>query len=110
VCAFAERTRLDLRRDALEDQPREEFGRRIPPLERRIVVEIAVVELREHDAQSLERRADVDDEPVVIELHALELDIDDVSRAVQVLRGTEDLSFETVRDHEVIADRDAVHR
>ena len=48
-------------------------------------------------------RADVDDEPVFVELGALELDVDHVSRAVEVLRGTEDLSFEAVRDHEVIA-------
>jgi hypothetical protein len=80
------------------------------PLERRIVVEVAIVELCEHDAQRLHCRADVDDEPILVELHALELDIDDVRRAVQVPRGTEDLSFEAVRDHEVIAHRDAVHR
>src|SRR5689334_24745463 len=88
---------------------REELGRRVPALERRVVVEVAVIQLCEHDAEELTRGGDVDDEAVVVELDALELHVDDVGRAVQVLRGSEHLSLEAVSDHEVIADRDAEH-
>ena len=63
----------------------------------------------EHLAQAVARAADVDDDAVGIELGAAKLDVDDVGRAVQLLRRAEDFAVETVRDHEVIADGDAEH-
>ena len=39
-----------------------------------------------------------------------ELDVDDIGRAVQPLRGPEHVAAKAVGDHHVIADRDAVHQ
>ncbi len=57
----------------------------------------------------LARTADVDHDAVRVEVAAPELDVDDVGRAVQPLRGAEHLSAKAVGDHHVIADGDAVH-
>src|SRR5882672_1796092 len=96
-----ERARLDLLCEPVEDHVREEFGGRVLAGEARLLVEVAVVELREHHMQDLARAADVDYDAVLVELAAPEIDVDDVSRPVQVLSGTECLPPEAVRDHEV---------
>src|SRR5262245_13599127 len=97
-------------RDAVEDDAREKLGRRIATLELEHLVEVSVVQPREHRLQHVARAADVDDDAVGVELAAPELEIDDVGGAVQALRGTERLAREAVGDHDVIADRDAVHQ
>src|SRR5690606_11361526 len=102
--ALAEIAARDPRRDALMDRLREELRRRVLAGERGLVVEIAVVQLREHRTQRFARGADVDDDAVRVERGAPELDVDDVRRAVQTLRGTERLAGEAVRDQEVVAD------
>ena len=91
------------------DHEREELRRRVAAAERGLVVEVAEVQRGEHVAQRVARAADVDDDAVGVELVAAELDVDDVGRAVQLLRGAEHLALEAVRDHEVVADRDAEH-
>src|SRR5690606_14136038 len=60
-------------------------------------------------AQHLARAADVDHEVVLVERGPSELDVDDVRRAVQPLRGAEDLALEAVSDHQMIAYGDGVH-
>ena len=77
------------RDDAVEHDPRQKLGGRVPSRERRHVVEVAVVQLGEHPAQRLGRAPDVDDDAVGIELRPPELDVDDVGGAVQPLRGPE---------------------
>src|SRR5262245_62960499 len=86
-----ELARRDLRRDALVNDEREELRGRVAALERRLVVEVAKIQRRKHGAQGVGRTADVDDDAVGVELVAAKLRIDDVCRAVQLLRGTEHL-------------------
>src|SRR5688572_1432398 len=93
----------DLRRDALVDDECQELGRRVAAAKVRLVVEVAEIQRSEHVAQCAAREPDVDDDAVGVELAAAKLDVYDVSRAVQVLRGTEHLALETVRDHEMVA-------
>ena len=52
---------------------------------------------------------DVDHDEVLVERLAFERGIDDVGRAVQLLRWSEHLAAKTVGDHDVIADRHAEH-
>ena len=53
------------------------------PLNAGDVVEIAVVQVREHRAQRFAGAADVDDDAVGVEIRAAELDVDHERRAVQ---------------------------
>src|SRR5690606_18542279 len=82
----------------------------VPTCEFLQVVEVAVVQSLEGVAQGGTRQPDVDHETVVVELLALEGSVDDVRRTVQSLRRTKDLAAETVSDHDVIADVQAVQR
>ena len=77
--------------------------------EARLVVEIAVVELRQHRAQLLARPADVDHHAVGVELRPPERRVDDVGRAVEPLGRAEALAPQAVGDHHVIADGHAEH-
>ena len=80
------------------------------PRERRLVVEVPEVQRRRAPSRStVGRAADVDDDAVGSSSRPAELDVDDVSGAVQPLRRAEDLAGEAVGDHEVVADRHAVH-
>ena len=53
--------------------------------------------------------ADVDDDVVGVERRPPERRVDDVRRAVQPLRRSEDLAAEAVGDHHVVADGHAEH-
>src|SRR6185503_17830802 len=99
----AELAGRDLRRDALVNHEREELRRRVAAAKGRLVVEVAEIQRGEHAAQRVARAAYVDDDPVGVELLAAKLDVDDVGRAVQLLRRAEHLALEAVRDHEVVA-------
>ena len=89
---------------------RQELGRGVAPRERRFLVEVAVIERGERRAQHLGRQADVNDHAVHVERRTPEFQIDDERRAVEALRGTEGLAVKTVGDHEMVADRNGVHR
>ena len=75
-------------------------------LELRHVVEIAVVQRREHRLQRLVRAADVDDDAVVVERLGDEGGVDHEGRAVQRLRRAEHGAAERMGDHDVVADFD----
>ncbi len=95
--------------DALENHAGEKLGRRIAALETRVLVEVAIVQLRKHEVQDVARSADVDDQAVGVELGAPKLDVDDVSGAVHLLGGSEHLAGKAMGDHEVVAHCDAEH-
>src|SRR2546427_5790325 len=110
AAAGAEVTAGDRGGEPIEDRAREKLGRRVLTLERRHVVEVAVVQAAEHVAQRGHRTADVDDDAVGVERRAAELHVDEIRCAVQLLRRSKDLAPEAVGNHDVLADRDAVHR
>ncbi len=93
----------------VEDDAREEFGRRVASLELRKVVEVPIIEVRKHRVQHVGRAADVDDEAVSIELAAAKLDVNHIGCPVQPLCGAEYGAGEAVGDHHVAAHGDAVH-
>ena len=55
------------------------------------------------------RAANVDDDIIGGERLAEKRDIDHEGRAVQTLRGSEQLPAKTMRDHDVVANLDGVH-
>jgi hypothetical protein len=77
--------------------------------ERRLVVEISVAELRENRMQLLGRSPDVDDDAVGVQVRALERRVDDIGRAVELLRRPERLSSQAVSDQHVAPDGHAEH-
>ena len=77
--------------------------------ERRLVVEVAVAQLAEDRVQLLGGPADVDHDVVGVQAAPAERRVDDVRRAVQPLRRSEDLAAEAVGDHHVVADGHAEH-
>ena len=81
----------------------EQFGRGVDPGKGRIVVEIVVTQRADDGAQLVGSPPDVDHNVVVVEGGPPERRIDDVGRAVKVLRGPEHLAAEAVRDHHVVA-------
>src|SRR5262249_2148232 len=89
---------------------RQKLGRGIPPCKRRLIVEIGVVERRQHTAQRLAGAPDVDDQTVRIEIWTSKLDIDHVGRAVQPLCGAKDGTAKTVGNHHVVTNAECVHR
>ena len=95
---------------AVEHDPRQEFRGGIPPLESRLVVEVTEVELAQDAFEHLGRQPDVDDDPVGVEVGALELDVHEKRRAVQLLRGAEYLAAEAVGDHHVVTNGHGVHK
>ena len=105
----AEGTCADPVGEPIGDRAGECFGRRIHALERGLVVEVAVGEFGHHRAQHLGCSTDVDHDVVGVEGGAPERGVDDVSRAMQALGGTEHLAAEAVGDHHVIADSHAEH-
>ena len=87
----------------------EELGGRVSATELCHLVEIAVVEFAEHSLQDIERAADVANDAVGVERFPAQLGLDHVGRTVQLLCRPEDSTDQAVRDHEVMAHRDAVH-
>ena len=100
----------DRRDDPIEDHAGEKLRRRIAAREVRVFVEVAIVQPAEHRAQRLGRPADVDDHAVRVEVGPATLEIDHVGGAVHALRRPERIAAEAVGNHEVVADRDGVHR
>ena len=74
----AERTCLRSLCEPVRDQAGESLRRRVQAGETRLVVEVAVVEFRQHGTQLLARSADVDDDTVCIELGAAERRFDEL--------------------------------
>ena len=107
---LAERAGLHPLGQPVGDEPRQQLGRGVPAGERRLLVEVAVVQLAQHRAQLGRGRADVDDQVVRVQLGPPERRVDHVRRAVQPLGRSEDLAAEAVRDHDVVADGHAEHR
>ena len=95
---------------ALEHVPGQELGGGVLALEHLEVVEVLVAELAANRLQRRAGTADVDDdvarrdEPL-----GAELAVDDEGGPVQLLRRPEHLALETVRDHHMLANADAVH-
>ena len=85
------------------------FGRGVDARERRIVVEVAVVERVEHAAQLGLRQADIDQQLQMVELRRAELRLHREGGAVQSLRRAEFRAVEAVGDHDVVADGQAEH-
>src|SRR6185369_3474243 len=81
----------------------------VVPLERQVLVEVLEGEPAEHRLERVTGLADVHDDAVRVQLAAPELHVHHVGGAVKPLRGTEDLSPEAVRDHEMVSNADAVH-
>src|SRR6478752_3120885 len=77
--------------------------------ERRVVVEVGVVELGNDGVQLLRGPADVDHDAVGVEVDAAEGGVDDVRRPVEPLGGPEHLAPEAVGDHHVVSDGHAEH-
>ena len=98
-----------LRLEAAEDFARHEFGGGVAAAETRHLVEIAISELAQHLVEQRLGQADIADEAVAVELGAAKLDLHLVGRAMELLRRPENLADETMGDHDVAADRDAVH-
>ena len=75
---------------------REKLGGRVPPLERRHVVQVAVVQRRRAPrASAFAGPADVDDDAVGVERGTAELHVDDVGGAVEALGRPEHLAGES---------------
>jgi hypothetical protein len=87
----------------------EHLGRAVLAGQGRLVVEVAVVERAEHTMQLLGGPADVDEDPVCVELRAGERRVHDVRRTVQALRRAEHLAAQAVRDHDVVPHGHPVH-
>ena len=100
----------DRRDHPVEHDAREKLGRRVAALERRVVIQVPEVHLREDGVQHFRRAADVDDDAVGVERRPAKLDVDDERGAVQALRRAEHVALEAVGNHHVIAHRNAVHR
>jgi hypothetical protein len=78
-------------------------------VERGVVVEVAKVELAEDRLESVGGAADVHHDAFGAELWPPELQVDDVGRPMQALRGTEELAAEAVRNHHVTSNADTEH-
>src|SRR5688500_11910617 len=94
VCMRTELAGGDLGRHALVNHECKELRGRVAAAKGRVVVEVTEVERREHFAHAIARAPDVDDDAVGVELEAPKLDVDDVSGAVQLLRGAEHFTVE----------------
>ena len=94
--AGAELAAADRRGETIEYRSREHFRRRIPPFERRLIVEVSEIQPAQNPVQRLGRKADVDDDAVVVEVGTAKPHVDDEGYAVQLLRGAENLAAETV--------------
>src|SRR5262245_15014474 len=88
-CVPAESARGDPLAQTVKYHPRQIFRRCIARAEFGQRVLILVVERLEHGFEHLARTPDIDHDIVRIELAPAELDIDNVSRAMQSLRGAE---------------------
>ncbi len=108
--AVAEVAVSDGGRQAIEDDSREELGRRVAPGERRLFVQVLVGQRAKDRVHAVRRAADVDDDAVGIQVGSAKLDIHDVGRTVQLARGAEHLAAKAVGNHHVTADGDAIHR
>ena len=84
----------------------EKFGGGVAALEFGHVVEIAIVQRRQHGLQRVMRAADVDDDAVAIERLGDEGRVDHEGRAVQRLRRPEHGAAERMGDHDVVANFD----
>src|SRR3954453_8221631 len=73
-----------------------------------MLIEIRIAKAAEDLLERTERRADVHDDPVLVEVATPKRCLDDVRRAVQALGGSEDGTGKAVRDHDVVADGDGV--
>ena len=82
----------------------------LTPLNSGTVVEIAIVERREHRLERLMRAADIDDDAVGVERLRDERRIDNEGCAVQRLRRAEHGPAERMGDHDVVANFDSKHR
>ena len=76
---------------------------------RRLVIEVAIVQLSKHGMNDLAGSRDVDDNVARIKIVAAKSDVDNVGRAVQPLRWAELFATEAVRDHDVVAHSHAEH-
>jgi hypothetical protein len=86
------------------------FGRGVDALEGRVVVEVAVVDRRQHPAQLDLGQADVHQQLVCIELWRAEFGLHREGGAVQALGRSELLALEAVGDHDVVADGQTEHK
>src|SRR5581483_3928130 len=91
-CVRTEISARDGGRHTIEDFRRQHFSGRIPSLEHRLIVEVAVTQPVENPAERGERASDVHDDAVRVEVRAAEFDVDDEGRAVQPLRGAKALA------------------
>jgi hypothetical protein len=73
------------------------------------LVEIAIVELGEHRLQQIKSAADITNDPIGIKRVPPQFSLNHEGRAVQLLSRPENSAHQTVRNHEVMADGDAVH-
>ena len=93
-------------RQPVENMLGQEFRRGVDALELRHLVEVAVIERRQHRLERIVRAANVDDNSVVIEGIRDEGCIDHEGRPVQRLRRPEDGALERMGDHDVVANFD----
>jgi len=105
----AEFPATDRSAQALEDDMREEFCRRIPALELRLFIEIPETQFTQNPSERIGRKPDVDHDSVDVKLRPPEFDVHHVCRAVQTLSGAKYLPRQTVGDHHVGANRYAEH-
>src|SRR5262249_4802928 len=101
--------RRQLPRELVMNESCDELRRRAPVVEGGVIVEVFVIDRVQYLPQGGAQKSDVDCDAVLVELLALDLDTDDVRRAVQPLRRPEDLPVETMSDHDVITHSDRVH-
>ena len=106
---LAERAGGDPIAHALADLLRQHLGRGVAAGELGQLVEIAVVERRQHALEQLAEQPDVDNDAVGVEFPPRQLQIDDEGGAVQPLRRAEHLALEAVRHHDVVADGHTEH-
>ena len=92
------------------NERRHELGGRVLPGERRVRVEIRVIDIVENAAQLHACQPDIDQQVGAVDLRGLKLGFHCEGRAMEFLRGTELGAAEAVRDHDVIAHCQAVHR
>ena len=74
-----------------------------------MLVQVAVVEIREHRPQGPARQTDVHHQVVGVQVGAAKFQIHDVGGTVQPLGRPKDLAAKTMGDHEVVADAEAKH-
>src|SRR6266545_2453025 len=69
----------------VEDDSRQELRRRIPPSERRVVVQVSIAQATQDRMERCGRTADVHDDAVGIEIGLAELYVNDVRGPVELL-------------------------